>query len=343
MRLISSPPGRGRRLWRFKGIHIFASLLVVVALWYFLTTHESPIRDPSFGLLDRPIKPKYAIATFLTGKSNPQDDGEDNYFIAVRVLTYQLLHANETRCQDSTIPFIVMVTSTVSKNNRAQLVSDGATVRIVEDIPLRWWIKTGVTRWVDQFTKLRLLEMTEYDRVLFIDADTLITRPIDPIFKDPNIRASYPSQLQRNKEIKADEMALLPAEYVFAARSDNALTGERDHPFPPLPTIVFSAGFWVAAPSLALFQYLLAVMNHYRRFDPHTMEQSLLNYAFRRDGAMPWVELDYRWSATWPGENDVEGGVATLHEKFWSTGPDVLRERWRDARRRMEAYYGDGK
>lgn len=328
-----------RQTRRFIVIHIFASLFAVAAIWYFLTVRSSPVRDPNFGALDRPIKPEYVIATFLTGKSNSQADEDNDYFIATRVLTYQLLHANETRCHDPTIPFLVMVTSTVSKKKRDQLVLDGATVKLVEDIPLRWWVKTGVTRWVDQFTKLRLLEMTEYDRILFIDADTLITRPLDEIFNDPNIRAPYPAQLQRKKTIKSDEMALLPAEYVFAARSDNALTGGRDHPFPPLPTNVFSAGFWVAAPSLAMFQYLLSVMNHYRRFDPHTMEQSLLNSAFRRDGAMPWVELDYRWSATWPGEKDVEGSVATLHEKFWSTGPDRLREKWQDARRSMEAYH----
>lgn len=340
MRSMSSPSWRQTR--RFKGIHVFASLFGVAAIWYFLTVRSSPTRDPNFGALDRPIKPEYAIATFLTGKSNSQDDEDDDYFIATRVLTYQLLHANETRCHDSTIPFIVMVTSTVSKKKRDRLVSDGATVKLVEDIPLRWWIKTGVTRWVDQFTKLRLLEMTEYDRILFIDADTLITRPVDGIFNDPNIRAPHPAQLQRKTTIKSDEMALLPAEYVFVARSDNALIGERDHPFPPLPTNVFSAGFWVAAPSLAMFQYLLSVMNHYRRFDPHTMEQSLLNYAFRRDGAMPWVELDYRWSATWPSEKDVEGNVVTLHEKFWSTGPDRLRAKWQDARRSMETYYDAG-
>jgi alpha-N-acetylglucosamine transferase len=181
--------------------------------------------------------------------------------------------------------------------------------------------------------------MIEYDRILFIDADTLITRPIDAIFDEPNIRTPYSTLLDRKKRIKSDEIGLLPAEYVFAARSDNALTGERDHPFPPLPTNVFSAGFWVAAPSLEMFDYLISVMNHYRRFDPHTMEQSLLNYAFRRDAAMPWVELDYHWSATWPSVRDVEGGVATLHEKFWSTGPDELREKWQDARRNMEAYY----
>jgi alpha-N-acetylglucosamine transferase len=59
---------------------------------------------------------------------------------------------------------------------------------------------------------------------------------------------------------KADE-SLLPTDFVFAARSDNALTGERNHPFPPLQNEVFSAGTWLAAPSTELIEYFLSVMN----------------------------------------------------------------------------------
>jgi alpha-N-acetylglucosamine transferase len=69
------------------------------------------------------------------------------------------------------------------------------------------------------------------------------------------------------------------------------------------------------------------------------MEQSLLNYAFRRGGPMPWRELHYKWSATWPSEKDVEGNVVSLHEKFWSTGPEELQEMWTQQKENMEAYF----
>lgn len=126
---------------------------------------------------------------------------------------------------------------------------------------------------------------------------------------------------------------------VFGARSDNALTGERDHPYPPALTNVFSAGFWMAAPSREMFNYLLSVMQHWNRFDPHTMEQSLLNYAFRRDGPMPWFELEPKWSATWPNQKDLKAGVATLHEKWWAVGPEDLRAKWEEAKRQMEEFF----
>jgi alpha-N-acetylglucosamine transferase len=320
--------------------------LIAVASWHLVFDFHSPARALAYGNLRRPEKPKLAIATFLNGNSQKLQGYESivgEYSLAARVLAYQLLHANETRCKDNSIPFLVVVTSTVSNETRRQLESDGAKVVPVEDVPLPGWIKTGVTRWSDQFTKLRLFDMVEYDRILFLDADTFITRPIDGIFDEPIFRTPYKTLLDRRGHIKSDEFALVPSEYMFAARSDNALTGGGSHPFPPLPTSVFSAGFWIAAPSHEIFVYLLSVMSHHRRFHPHTMEQSLLNYAFRRDAGMPWLELDYRWSATWPNERDVEGGVASLHEKFWKTGNENLQRRWEEVRQSMEEFYREKK
>jgi alpha-N-acetylglucosamine transferase len=311
---------------------------VVLMIWVRFQT-SAPFLNPTYAKLEESTSSsRFAIATFLSGKgSKPFDEtGEDYYQVSTRVLAYQLLHDEQTRC-NRTIPFLVLVTSEVDQGRRDQLTKDGATVVPVEDVPLRWWIKTGISRWKDQFTKLRIFEMVEYDRVLFIDADTLITRPIEGIFDEEIVRVPA-TTLDREAQIKSDE-APLPANYVFAARSNNELAGQREHPFPPPPTNVFSAGFWLAAPSKEMFSYLVSVMEHYRRFDPTTMEQSLLNYAFRREGPMPWFDLDYHWSATWPGSQDVHGNVATLHEKFGWTGPEELRQLWFEARDKMEKYY----
>lgn len=195
-----------------------------------------------------------------------------------------------------------------------------------------------VTRWKDQFTKLRIFEMIEYQRVLFIDADTLIIEPIDGIFDEMMIQIPMTSLFHR--EVKNDEKPL-PSNYSFAARSDNAFSGERDHPFPPPPTECFSAGFWVAAPSREMFNYLTSVMRNWRRFNPHTMEQSLLNYAFRRSGPMPWYELGWEWSATWPSLRDLEGDVRSLHEKWDRTGPQELRQKWQKVKEEMETFQGE--
>ncbi|KAL9617462.1 MAG: hypothetical protein Q9160_007725 [Pyrenula sp. 1 TL-2023] len=324
----------------FARTKIALAAVSLIFLWFLFPSNRQPPNDPTFGLMKETSESsQVAIATFLTGghqrSTNGDDLDSDYYFIATRILAYQLLHAPETRCNRS-VDFVVLVTPNVSERARQQLKADGAVVIEARKISLSWWIKTGVTRWKDQFMKLRFFEMTQYDRLLFIDADTLIQSRLDEIFEDLEVRRPVYTLTSRQK--KTDE-ALLPAQFMFAARSNNELTGQRDHSFPPLNTEVFSGGFWIAAPSQELFAYLISVTQHYRRFDPHTMEQSLLNYAFRRNGPMPWREIHYKWSATWPNYRDVEGQVVTLHEKFWATGPQELQNMWWEQKRRMEQYY----
>jgi len=265
----------------------------------------------------------YAIATFLTGQAN--DD--DSYFTSTRVLAHQLLHAPATRSNRSSITFLVLCSQSVPRTQKETLRDDGAAVIEVRDVPVAWWIHSGVTRWAEQFTKLRVFEMTEYKRILFIDADTLITRPLDGIFFEPDTSSLAPTLSWRKDQKKWGESEL-PREWFFGARSDNAFTGERDHVTPPLQTVGFSAGFFMVAPDRKMYEYLMSVMANFRRFDPFTMEQSLLNYVFRREGMMPWIELSWQWSATWPNEKDVELGVASLHEKLWRTGPQALKDLW---------------
>ncbi|KAF2136649.1 glycosyltransferase family 8 protein [Aplosporella prunicola CBS 121167] len=322
--------------------YIVGALAIVTTLWLLYTFHTPPpIIDVKYGRVkDLQADSHFAIATFLSGQKDADPEAADYYFDAVRVLTYQLVHDEKTRIRNKKhVSFIVLVTKDVPLQKQQQLGKEGALVVPVDDIPLNWWISTGVTRWKDQFTKLRLFQMVEFSRILFIDADTFLTGPLDEIFDEPfTVRQPVRTKFELEHQLKGDE-APLPASYVFCARSDNALTGEREHPFPPAKTSIFSAGFWLAAPSLELFDVFVSVMQHYRRFDPHTMEQSLLNYVFRREGAMPWTELDYRWSATWPSEKDLDGGVVSLHEKLGMTGPEKLKKMWYDKWSDMDTFY----
>jgi alpha-N-acetylglucosamine transferase len=328
-----SPPGR--RLLLISSSLIF--VLTIIYIYLFSKPHYTQI--PNYAPLRKTdSSSKVAIATFLSGGADPSAPIEDDfYFQAARTLTYQLLHDPKTRSERADIPFLVLCTKDVAISKVKRLELDGAIVKVVPDVPLPYWISTGVTRWKDQFTKLRIFEMVEYERVLFIDADTLIVKPIDGIFDEFMIQIPMTSQLYRAYEAKSDEKPL-PSNYTFAARSDNAFSGERDHPFPPPPTESFSAGFWLAAPSKEMFEYLTSVMGNWRRFHPHTMEQSLLNYAFRRGGPMPWYELGWEWSATWPSLRDLEGGVRSLHEKWDHVGPEELREKWRKVKSEMGTF-----
>lgn len=318
-------------------IILAASILIFITLLHTRPSDTFTAPTPPYRLFNSnstlPPTP-HAIATFLTGQ-----DEDDTYLTATRVLAYQLLHAPSTRINLSSISFLVLCSSTVSPAHKQRLHDDGVTVVDVASVPVNWWIRTGVTRWKEQFTKLRIFQITEYSRILFLDADTMVMSPLDGIFQDPDVVTLDPTLLSRKEEIRVDE-APLPSQWLFAARSDNAFLGERRHPVPPLQTTTFSAGFWLVAPDRQMFDHLLSVMSHFRRFDPHTMEQSLLNYIYRRTGPMPWRELSWKWSATWPSELDADLGVASLHEKWWKIGSQRLRERWREILQEMQEFHG---
>ena len=68
---------------------------------------------------------------------------------------------------------------------------------------------------------------------------------------------------------------------------------------------------------MELLAYYISLTDTPGRFEPELPEQNLLNYAHRPNGNMPWVHLDTKWNMHYPSVQDLEGGVATLHEKWW--------------------------
>jgi alpha-N-acetylglucosamine transferase len=159
-----TPPGRRLLL-------IFSSLIFIFTIIYFyLFSKPHYTQIPTYAPLRKTdSSSKVAIATFLSGGEDPSAPIEDDfYFQAARTLTYQLLHDPKTRSKRADIPFLVLCTKDVAISKVKRLELDGATVKVVPDVPLPYWISTGVTRWKDQFTKLRIFEMVEYERVLFI-------------------------------------------------------------------------------------------------------------------------------------------------------------------------------
>lgn len=282
-------------------------------------------------------KSPYAYVTLLASnprfdKTNSTDD-QDEYFVAVRTLAYQLLHAPSTGTNTS-IPFIVLATPDIAESKLDRLRKDGATVKVIEKLT-ETWMKPGLERWRDVLSKLRILELTEYEKVLCLDADMYITRRLDGIFTDAT---TEPHQSIAESAI-ADE-GPLPKSYMLSAQT--YMEG-RVHPYPPSSnTGYFGVGFFLCQPSTAMFNYYLRLAKIEGRFNSNAPEQGLLNYAHRRDGPMPWTEIYYKWTTTWPSMKEYEAGAASLHEKWWDRGialDDGLRKMWFDARDSMVAYH----
>ncbi|KUJ19403.1 nucleotide-diphospho-sugar transferase, partial [Mollisia scopiformis] len=234
------------------------------------------------------------------------------YFTSTRMLNYQLQHCKSTRSKTE-IPFLVLTPLDVPQYQVDQLAEEGATIIPISLIKVPSWIKPGAHRWQNVMSKLRLFELTEYSRILFLDADTFILKPMDGIFSDP---ASFPLNTSQ-QVIQEDNEAPLPPTYLFASLPEVLHTM---HPYPPHAWRNFNAGFFLFSPSLALFNYYLSLLNITNRFDPTYPEQNLLNYAHREFGNMPWRRLGGRhgeWNINLPNMNDVRKGVRSVHAKLW--------------------------
>jgi alpha-N-acetylglucosamine transferase len=119
---------------------------------------------------------KIAYVTLLSGG--------DAYVPGAEVLGRSLARTG------STVPRIAMVTSDVDASARDALRGGGWELRDVEPIANPSPESELFPRFDRVFTKLRAWELTDLDRVVVLDADTLVLRPIDELFERADFAAA---------------------------------------------------------------------------------------------------------------------------------------------------------
>ena len=250
------------------------------------------------------------------------------------------MHQPEIRTNTS-IPFVVIVSNEVSQSKRTRLEKDGAKVVVVDTISDPEWLDTR-RQYQGVMTKLRIFQQTQYEKILYMDADMLLTRRMDGIFEDEGTMIQ-----QSNKSLDAQyETAPLPSSFLLAGQAQQRT---RVHLYPPDPTLDWMcSGFMVFQPSQEMFEYYTSIMQRNNSFDPEFPDQNLLNYAHRWDGPMPWTKVYYKWTSTYPTIKEYNMGAAALHEKYWMDeyrvedwGQNILGEMWLKVKSDMETYYRD--
>ncbi|QDS73104.1 hypothetical protein FKW77_000723 [Venturia effusa] len=324
---------------RLAGLAAILFLLLssfVYTFYYDFRTAPSLRPMKGEGILPRQNR---AYATFFSTRVE-NDTIQDDYFTAVRVLTYQMLHHPATRTKLD-IPLLILVPPHVSEYKKQVLADEGATIVPVDLLPpTNNSFSPADSRYQDQFCKIRLFEMREYDRILYMDTDMLLTKSMDGIWDEPTTQ-QVRETIDSSDLVMPDE-APLPSTYLFTGVSD---TGGGNHPFPPIEGDDINGGFWMIRPDLTLFTYYRSLMDIPGRFDSAFMEQSMLTYAHRRDGPMPWTAFPMgKWNANWPNTADVAGGCASLHDKFWREDnaewiDRKLVEMWWRMQGMMEGYW----
>ncbi|GAB2282135.1 glycogenin [Dionaea muscipula] len=207
--------------------------------------------------------PNRAYVTFLAGNGN--------YVKGVVGLIKGL------RKVKSAYPLIVAVLADVPEDHRRLLESEGCVVREIEPVyPPENGCQYAHAYYVINYSKLRIWEFVEYEKMIYLDGDIQVYENVDQLFdlpdgylyavmdcfcepswsKTPQYKIGYCQQSPDRVQWPADDQQLGPK---------------------PLP--YFNAGFFVFEPSLHTYHGLLNAVNE----TPPTSfaEQDLLNMYFK--------------------------------------------------------------
>jgi alpha-N-acetylglucosamine transferase len=291
------------------------------------------------GTLEKP-KSKYAYVVYLAPSSKEdageEDDGEHNpYMISTRMLIYQTQHDPETRTNNS-IPIVVLVSPGVSQVKRKQLEAEGAWVAEFPSIELDT-VKAGRARWKHVMDKMNVFRLTQFEKVLLMDSDIVLFKPLDAIFEEPE--TDIQTNIGMTDQTKDDE-GTQPRQYLLAA--DSSPYGSDKHPWPAPRSKALNAGFMVLHPSEEMLKHYLTVGAIEGRTPMRAPENNLLEYVHRPNGNMPYSQLRHYWVMNHPVYSDYENGIAAVHEKWFRNSQTDLklkslltRVRWK-----MEGYWG---
>jgi alpha-N-acetylglucosamine transferase len=210
---------------------------------------------------------------------------QPDYVVGVRTLRASLAASG------SDIPLVVMVTKGIDEQIRRLLRDDGCLVREVSPLrPAGGSVGSYAnSRFAEVWTKLAAWGLTEFERVVFLDADMLVTKNMDELFSlhlpDGAIAACHACRCNPNR------IASYPPSWTPANCFYTHLRGS-DHVLEPGATDDYlNGGFLVLSPDGAVLADMvarLAAVDDLSRYP--FAEQDFLNEFYRdRWHPMPYV------------------------------------------------------
>jgi len=159
--------------------------------------------------LTTPRLQKEAIVTLLT------TDNAD-------YLRGALVLGSSVRSFDSSRDMVCMVTKAVPSEWRSLLSVAGWKVKQVDEINEFWFGKSDECskyvadqgqRWGHMSTKLQLWQLTEYERVMYLDADTVLTGPVSQLFA--TVKTFAAEKPRYHQHFNAGVLMLSPSQSTF--------------------------------------------------------------------------------------------------------------------------------
>ena len=135
--------------------------------------------------------------------------GGDAYVPGIEALGHSLIQTG------TEFPLVVMVTPEVPAPARQRLLAHGFIIRDIAPIanprPDRELL---YPRFALTYSKLRAFDLTEYDKIVLLDADTVVLRNVDELFERPAIAAA--SDFFMPDRFNSGVMVIKPDHELFA-------------------------------------------------------------------------------------------------------------------------------
>jgi alpha-N-acetylglucosamine transferase len=212
---------------------------------------------------------------------------QPGYVTGVRALRASLARVG------SAYPLVVVLTAGIGAEDRALLEGDGCLLREVGPIRPRSGLRDSYAnaRFAEVWTKLAVWGLTEFERLVVLDADMLVTQDMDELFTlelaDDAIAACHACRCNPNK------IPTYPASWTPGNCAYSYATGPEGSRY-ELADPYFNGGILVLRPDQAVLDTLLAELAAVDDLSRYVFaEQDFLNEHFRGR----WVALPYVYNA----------------------------------------------
>jgi glycogenin len=158
----------------------------------------------------------------------------DSYVEGVIVLHRSLVRS------EARYPFLVLTTPNLAASTYQQLQQSGIPYQPIPPIELNTALPTHQARWQATYSKLQIFNQTQFDKLVYLDADMLVYQNLDDLFSQPHMSAvnaggmlpEYASWTEFNsglmviepsQELYTDMLAKLPDLYLPAGGDQDFL------------------------------------------------------------------------------------------------------------------------
>lgn len=228
--------------------------------------------------------------------------------------------AQSIRMSGSTKDLIILVDKKVGEEKREGLRAAGWQVREIRRIRNPRAEKDSYNEW--NYSKFRLWQLTDYDKIIFIDSDLLILRNLDFLFDLPEISATGNSRFIFNSGMMVIEPSNCTFSFLLRHRRDIVSYNGGDQGY---LNEVFT--WWHRIPKR---------MNYLKHFwsndtEEFEMKTSLFGadppelYVLHYLGIKPW--LCYRdYDCNWNVENQRAYASNVAHARWWKIHDNMPRQ-----------------